>query len=238
MGAIDGKHIVMQAPAQSGSTFYNYKWTHSIVLLAVCDAHYCFTLGDIGDTGQHSDGGVLSNSAFGQAMENGLLSIPEVETISGIKTPIPYFFVGDAAFPLKTYMLRPYPGKYLPEDKRVFNYHISRARRVIEYAFGIMATKFRIFRRSIVANPEKVTRITKATCCLHNYMKITEASSASSSRHYCPPAYSDHEDRSGNLVPGDWRNVAAEALQSLNRVGSNSYSQSAAHVRDVIKDYF
>ena len=50
--SVDGKHIVLQAPACSSSTFYNYKGTHSIVLLAVCDAHYCFTLVEIGDAGQ------------------------------------------------------------------------------------------------------------------------------------------------------------------------------------------
>ena len=49
VGAIDGKHVAMQAPARSGSTFYNCKGTHSLVLLAVCDAHYCFTLIDIDD---------------------------------------------------------------------------------------------------------------------------------------------------------------------------------------------
>ena len=36
VGVIDGKHIVMQAPAHSGSTFYNYKGTHSIVLCVKC----------------------------------------------------------------------------------------------------------------------------------------------------------------------------------------------------------
>ena len=55
VGAIDGKLVVMQAPAHSCSTFYNYESTHSVVLMAVCDAHYCFI--DVGDAGRHSDGG-------------------------------------------------------------------------------------------------------------------------------------------------------------------------------------
>ena len=90
--AIDGKHVVIQAPSCSGSTFYNYKGTHSIVLMAMCDAHYCFILLDVGDAGRHSDGGVFMNSAFGQAMEAGTLSLPDVDNITGIATPIPYFF--------------------------------------------------------------------------------------------------------------------------------------------------
>ena len=56
--------------------------------MALCDANYCFTLIDIGDAGRHSDGGVLSNSAFGQAMESGELhvhvSIPKAEVISAL----------------------------------------------------------------------------------------------------------------------------------------------------------
>ena len=75
LGAIDGKHIVIQAPSSSGSAFYNYKGTHSIVLLAVCDAHYRFIFVDIGDAGRHSDGGVLLNSKFA-ALEANSLSLP------------------------------------------------------------------------------------------------------------------------------------------------------------------
>ena len=94
VGDVDGKHIVVQAPPRSGSTFYKYRGTHSVVLLAVCDAHYCFTLIDIGDVG------VFSNSPFGQAMENSELSLPDESNIDGIVTSIPYFFVANAAFPL------------------------------------------------------------------------------------------------------------------------------------------
>ena len=56
VGAIDGKHIVVQVPANSGLTFFNYKWSHSIVLMAVCDAHYRLFLVDVVDIGRHSDG--------------------------------------------------------------------------------------------------------------------------------------------------------------------------------------
>ena len=240
IGAIDGKHVVIQAPPSAGSMYYNYKQTHSIVLMAVCDAQYCFTLVDIGDYGHHSDGGVLSHSNFGQAMENGSLSIPEPANLPGTTTMLPYVFVGDAAFPLKTYMVRPYPGRFLEEDRQIFNYRLSRARHVIENTFGILTTKFRIFRRPIIAHPEKVTQITKAACVLHNYLKITDFRSYSSSRQYCPPGYVDHEDPMGNFIPGDWRSERGQnaALTTISHTGSNTFSRSAAFMRDTYKEYF
>ena len=49
---------------------------NSIVLIVVvCDAQYRFTVVDIGEAGRHSDGGVLANLKFDQALENGTLSI-------------------------------------------------------------------------------------------------------------------------------------------------------------------
>jgi hypothetical protein len=42
-GAVDGKHTEIQAPRSSGSLFFNYKNTFSVVLLALVDANYKFT---------------------------------------------------------------------------------------------------------------------------------------------------------------------------------------------------
>ncbi|XP_065062421.1 uncharacterized protein LOC135689196 [Rhopilema esculentum] len=77
VGAIDGKHVVMQAPARSGSFFINYKKNLSIVLMAVVNANYEFTMIDIGDSGRQSDGRVFAASKLGFAIDDGLLKLPK-----------------------------------------------------------------------------------------------------------------------------------------------------------------
>ena len=104
-------------------SFFNYKGTHSIVLMAMWDAYYCFIPVDIGDAGRHSDGGVFFNSTFCKAVIEGTLPLPLECSLPGTSQPdIPYIIVGDAAFPLKINLMRPYPGRNLPEPRAIFNY--------------------------------------------------------------------------------------------------------------------
>ena len=81
LGAIDGKHIIIQAPPRKGSTFFNYKKWFNIVLLAVCNTN-CFTLVDIGEARRQNDGGICNNSKLGMAIDRSLLSILEPRTIN------------------------------------------------------------------------------------------------------------------------------------------------------------
>lgn len=125
IGALDGKHIRIRAPASTGSMYFNYKKYFSIILLAVCDARYFFTYVDIGAYGSQSDGGVLKNSSFGIKLKNRELQIPNSKTLPGTYTKAPFYLVGDEGFPLQLNLLRPYSkrrGGNMPEDESIFNY--------------------------------------------------------------------------------------------------------------------
>ena len=139
IGAMDGKHIVIRPPPNSGSYYFNYKHTFSIVLLAIVDADYKFVYVDIGCNGRISDGGVFRNCNMYQMLEQKKLNVPEPTPLPGSTIMCPYTLVADDAFPLKMYILKPYGQVGLTREKRIFNY---RLRRVVENAFGILANRF------------------------------------------------------------------------------------------------
>lgn len=136
VAALDGKHIRLRAPPMSGSRYFNYKGYHSIVLLAAVDAQRRFVVIDVGAYGSRSDGGMLQGSTFGQLLESNTLNLPTLSCIPGTDIVVPFVFVGDEAFPLKTNLMRPFPQRHLTNDARIFNYRLSRARRQVECTFG------------------------------------------------------------------------------------------------------
>ena len=128
VGAIDGKHIRIQCPKQSGTIFHNYKGFFSFVLLAIFDARYCFLLFDVGQYGSNNDAGVLANSSIGKKIVEGEMSIPPPRHLEGcLLNPLPCYLVGDEIFSLKTWLMRSYPGQP-SEEERILHYRLSCAR--------------------------------------------------------------------------------------------------------------
>ena len=99
---------------------------------------------------------------------------PPPEHIEGAEhiRPIPYVVVGDEAFPLQQHVMRPYPGKQCIIDESAYNYRHSRARRIVECAFGILATRWRVFYTRMAIYPENVTCVVQGAIILHNMLVL------------------------------------------------------------------
>ena len=161
IGLLDGKHIIITSPANSGSLYHNYKGTFSINLMAFVDANYHFIFVDIGNYGSNADGtGAMQMVPLPNATELGNL---------------PHVIVADEAFPLKLNIMQPYPrarnGVRLSHEKQIYNYRLSHARRLVENAFGILAQRWCCFNRRLQLKTETVVKIVQATCLLHNYLR-------------------------------------------------------------------
>lgn len=131
-----------------------------MVLLAVADADYRFVLVDIGTERQQSDG---KYSLISKGLEEGTLGI-----LSGRKWPL--CLTGGAAFPLQTYLMRPFPGKGLDERKGVFNYRLSRNQRTVENAFGILVARWHVFLTPTSGRLQLCEDMIKAAVYLHNFL--------------------------------------------------------------------
>ncbi|XP_051170024.1 uncharacterized protein LOC127287237 [Leptopilina boulardi] len=196
-GAMDGKHVVMQAQLNSGSSFFNYKGRHSIILLAVCDAQYKFIAVDVGARGIESDGGVLGKRIGAKS-----LNLPPPSEICHGGPILPFFCLADAAFHLHENIMRSYPGRstgIMPLGQQIFNYSRgSRGRRTIENAYGIMCSQWRIFRLTIHATTEHIKLIVLPAVVLHNYLRKKEEDCPEDhARNYCPINFCDRINENG-----------------------------------------
>lgn len=173
VGAIDGKHIRIMAPKNSGSTFFNYKEFYSIVMLAIVDAECKFVAVDIGSYGREGDAGIYLKSKFGKSILNNTFNIPPPQALPGTDHIVPYVLVGDEAFALHQNLMKPYPRRQslIDPSKAVYNYRLSRARRTTENAFGILCAYFRIFFQPIATVPETTDKLITSACILHNMLR-------------------------------------------------------------------
>jgi len=185
--------------------------------MALVDAGYRFLYVDVGSYGRISDGGVFRDCSLSAAMESSMLSIPPDCELPWTSAVAPFVIVADDAFPLKRYIMKPYGSKNLSSKQRIYNYRLSRARRVVENAFGIMCKRFRVFGKAILLSPAKVQHVVMAACCLHNFLLRDFGSSSE--------YLQDDRDPSCDLA-------------SVGKQGSNRPADDALAIRDAFCNYF
>lgn len=198
-----------------------------MLLMAVVDAKYQFKYVSVGAQGRASDAGVFAESDFRQALDKNLLHIPAAKLLPGSEMEVPFMFLGDDAYPLRSDLMKPYSFRQMDHEKRVFNYRLSRARRVVENGFGILANRWRVFLSTIMLNPDKVQKIVLAYVCLHNYLREVR------SETYTTPGLVDTEGADHRLVEGSWRNDGLGAMLPLQpgRSGNNSMAAREDKIR-------
>lgn len=200
---MDGKHIMILPPPHTGSEYFNYKGQFSIVLLALVDSDYCFMFADIGCPGRISDGGVYNQSILRHKIESNGINLPVTNSTNNL----PYVFLADSAFALTTRIMKPFPGHHaLGTPQRIFNQELSRSRVVVENTFGILSSKFRVFKSPIPLNEVKASKIVMTCVYLHNFLR----KSGSSRNLYTPPGIVDSYVNNELVQPGSWRHTNRE----------------------------
>lgn len=158
---------------------------------------------DIGAEGRRSDAGIFASSNLVRLLDTNSLQLPLDKHLDNSGIKFPYVLVGDEAFPLSSYMMRPYPQSgNLSVRKKIFNYRLSRARRTVECAFGILAARWRIFRRPIIAHISTAKIIVQATTAVHNLIMKHELQLQLKERHYSVLSTNDR-----NLISTGFQNV-------------------------------
>lgn len=215
LGCIDGKHIRIKNPEKSGSLYFNYKKFFSIVLQAVVDAKYRFSCIDVGGYGHQNDAGTFRQSKFYEIVMKNQERIPNPRPLPRGNIDVPFVFLGDEAYPLLPNLMRPFPKASLNQETQYYNDRLSRARKTVECAFGIITMKWRLLWKPIEVHPKHADDIVKCICLLHNIILDIDG----------PPSLN-----------------AEEIVASTSSIGRrNLYNNSGAialRIRETYKDYF
>ena len=235
VGAIDGKHIVIIPPPNSGSNYYNYKHTNSIVLLAIAGPNYECLFADVGTNRRMNDSGIWNKSSLRRAIENREIGLLEPGVLPYCLEKIPFVILGDDTFALKNYMMKTFPKHNLTIEKRIYNYRYNRTRRIFENMFGILANRWILFHTTIHLSPERATSVTLSALILHNYLLKSPSKST-----YCTPGLINQENEQGNVIAGSWRSehMAEEFRSIAPQSHGNNISNSSKYIREVFMDYF
>ncbi|MEL7309532.1 MAG: transposase family protein, partial [Pseudomonadota bacterium] len=123
-----------------------------------------------------------------------------------------------------------YSRRTMSKEEKIFNYRLSRGRRVVENAFGILANRFRFLLKTLEQKPDTVRDMVEAAVVLHNLLRQRNPSITA---HEV-----DHEDGNHNVIPGTWRDYVNWPDVYQSRVSRNAATRDAKNQRELLKAFF
>ena len=168
-GAVDGCHLPIKCPV-GGMDFckeyYNFKNFYSIILMGMVDAHYRFIWASCGYPGNSHDSTVFKSTKLWEDLTGGNI-IPNIgKDVGGVT--VPPLILGDSAFPSQPWLMKPFTNAVLTPVQSNFNYRLSRARMVVECAYGQLKGRWRVLMRKSESSPMEVRSACLACVVLHN----------------------------------------------------------------------
>jgi hypothetical protein len=159
VGAIDGLSIRTREPYKSETPhpaqYKNRKGFFSVNVQAIADSDYVFTHVSMETAGTTHDW--LSwqcSPLFHLLQEKGL--------------PGGFWIAADDAYVCSSYMLTPYPGRNIGQEKDTFNFFQSSCRIYIEQAFGILVRRWGILWRRLEMAMDRWPLVILCCMKLHN----------------------------------------------------------------------
>lgn len=115
--------------------------------------------------------GFWNNCTLLQSIVSGSQNLPPPKLLNDGRDSIPNVTVADDAFALKSFLKKPYPQKNLDLTWKTYNFRLSRARRIVENVFGILANRWRILLSQIALEPEKIQSVVVGILTLRNWLR-------------------------------------------------------------------
>ena len=199
-------------------------------MFALVDANYRFMYIKAGINGSVSDSTVFESTKLYEKLMKGQLKLPVDGPLPGTNIEVPYVFLGDSAFAVNKHFMKPYSIRNISHNRRIFNYRLSRARRVTENAFGILSSRFRIFRSSIGINLDNVDHVILACCALHNYLSTVNP------MYQLTDATEHQQDTTNSTAPGEW-SLNSELVPLCHSTNKKRY-EDGINVREKFTQFF
>ncbi|XP_070406843.1 uncharacterized protein [Nothobranchius furzeri] len=167
VGAIDGSHIPIIAPQEFHTDYFNRKGWHSIIIQGIVDGRGMFWNVNAGQPGSLHDPRVLRLSTFWDLVAHGQLHPTSTKNIEGIN--VGFYVLGDSAYPLQNWLLKPFSDNgRLTAEQQAYNRKTSRARVVVENAFGRLKGRWRCLLKRNDSDVELLKYMVLTCCVLYN----------------------------------------------------------------------